>query len=417
MIRIFFLFLGFFFSLASAQGLENYPREEHIYPLNINEALSSPDFRGLVDIYQNIYHQVHKEDREEILKRVTQHISWLEEYFHNPEEKALWEDTKYDIQELCERNVAPLSKNLGMGLYHQIDSANYIASLCEQEQLLLRFQNNLARKNTFRTLFSNDDLRDSPFDTIQDLHQIDQIFYGEKFTEQKPPRPLFSRYTWYPEFALEIEFWQDQRSEGIEKEKGGVLEKKDYKNYEKSIVGNLAGMAPALKKLAQTSVAGEIATRDIFAKSRHEDPDPKAPGTQPQSTNNAAPDKNKPEAEKVQKDSTWTWYTGLVKKIIDTNRVIERQYGLSQANLSQDFNVLFSDQKNSRINFFEVLRTEKETQEQFQNQENYDRTLDALKKWNDDLKAFLGNSGLMATSGARGIHFIFEKILLPKPQQ
>jgi len=281
---IFFLFCGI---TTHVSAIETYPEKIENFAR----------FSKFKDVYKKIYNDMNNENETEILRRTSEHNQDILREFFEKENQF----TQDELALYCGMNVPKISHDKKMTQVFQMRGSSLIKELCQTERNLLRQQNNLARKNTFRSLFSNDSLKDSPFDIIKDLRDIDNIFFGKKYREQKTDEPSFLKYEQKEDFNANQEDWQDQRKNGI----GSELSNTVYNtSHADSIVGNLAGLFEApempLTKLENTSLMPGIATTKFM-----EPAQPKGttgnPGETSQTTKSAATDKTQPESENREK--------------------------------------------------------------------------------------------------------------------
>jgi len=227
------------------------------------------------------------------LDLVSAQVNEIEQILHDYQSESS-EEKIHHTRDFCNLVPSAISSSKRLSKKEQIRLSTEAKSLCEEE-----LRDNLARRGVFRTVFSNDSAKDSPFDLIDDLDQIDLIFYGEKFEDQEPSDPSFPTWKDTKTYTTKTEFWQDQSADAITNELGGVLNQKDYASYPSSIVGNLAGMDPALSILGGQGLVPGISTSPIFEFPQHEATGGTATGASPQETKNASPDKSDPESKTI----------------------------------------------------------------------------------------------------------------------
>lgn len=393
--------------------------QDSLYPNRIRD-LSPLDFSGFENIYLEIYKDSHKESSTETINRTREYLLWTQDPL-GEDNSIIWNSTIRDIQNICHGQVPNTIQTESLSLNDSIQLSTEIRQLCEQEQKLLRLENNMARRNTYRTLFSNESLVDSPFDIIHDLHKIDRIFYGEKFEDQKPSTPKFPTYIYTSGFIPQAEFWQDQTQKNIEKELGDVFSNKEYASYKDSIVGNLAGMDPALDTLARTSLMTGVATNQVFESSLHKGTSGEAIGASPNITTITPPDKTSPESETILLFRVFHVFQGIIDRFLQENNIAELYLKSGNTNAQKDQSFIHSGEQRRRNQFFLELQKVEEDSEFLANSQHFgisgtSRNNAAFIQWNKDLTAFLGTS-TKPYSGARGIHAIFKNLLMPKPQK
>ncbi len=389
------------------------------YPQRIAD-FSSLDFQGFKDVYTKIYHDTHNESREELSQRVYQHLTLIENAL-DPQTADTTKQLESQIDSFCNGNPPDRVLFPRVPLNEFIRISEQIQNLCAYEQELLILEQNLIRKNTFRTLFANESLHDSPFDIIQDLHTIDTIFYGEKFDEQKPPRPSFAIYQFFTTAITNPEFWQYQTQKGIEDELGNVLQQKEYARFEDSITGNIAGIMPALNLLSQQSLMTGVATNQVFESPLYKGSTGKAIGADPMVIETTPPDKSIPESESVRSFRVLHIFDGIIDRFLQENKAPEIHMPTQNRSAGKTQEILRESEQNRRLQFFQELRTthemsEWDIQSQHFGENGTSRNHSAFQQWNKDLESFLG-SQTPPYSGARGIHAIFKNLLMSKPQK
>lgn len=395
-----------------------YPQEHHLYPGRIAD-FSQSDYSGFLDVYKNIYQDVHDEENDEVIRRVREHMFWVEDGLETNQTQE-WLVLQSQIAQLCNLDVPLGEASQNVSLSEHTALATSIRYICQQEKELLRLQDNLARRETFRTLFSNDldasseRKSDSPFDVIEDLHMIDQILYGEKFDAQRPEEPTFAWYEFFEDWGPVPEFWQNQTKEGIQELYEAELADKDYIDTESSIDGVVFEIHSILEFLASVPLGGENVNKEIMSTTQHKGTSGEGAGASPQKTESAPPDPSKPEYKTVHDDNLWSKFKGLIDDVLNENRVeevIDDIFGVR--NFRYDFEDIRRGEQRRRDSFSWALRQIEETQERRANDEHFGslgtpRIDQSLIDWNKNLEAFLDH--------AEEIHSIFKNILIPKPQ-
>ncbi len=319
----FLLFTLTLFVPVSYAGVE-------LYPQKINN-FSPLDFSGLADVYKKIYEDANEEDEDEVLRRVTEYLGLLGEAFTQEEIETFCNinvpfielsDKDLTIPDIRPQDDFPDKRKIQASTRGQdpfLETATKLQELCRYERLLLRLENNLSRRNTFRHLFSDDSLSNSPIDTITILQEIDNLFFGEKFEDQRPDPPTFLEYKQTNAFIYTPEFWQDQRPEAVNEEKEGALDKKDYGDFAFSIVGNIAGIDDILSNwLTQYSLVDGVTTKQFLEF-------PQSSGTSQKSSGSGSyqiksnQDTTVPEVELVAQEIVGPEYEGIINDILNAS--------------------------------------------------------------------------------------------------
>lgn len=363
-----------------------------------------------------IYTDSHNEDNDEILRRTSEQLWELLDRFSRNDKQKLSKVLGI-IDNYCSMKVSEVSQLEEFSTQYHVALSSEIIRICEEERELLRLENILARKNAFRIMFSNDFKGDSPFDIIHDLHDIDEILYGEKYTEQKPPEPSFATFNEEQTFyLLEGEFWQDQTSDNIDNELGGVLSQKDYGSYPPSIVGNIAGMDVPLGQLSSISTVGGETTHQAY-RNTHGDfaTGGIATGADPHSSEISV-DKSAPEVSTISDVRIFNTFEALIDRLLEESSSAAMVLNSGKQNSGLDMESIQEKEKERRHLFWNELLRHEEESEFLANDEHFglggtSRIDITLEFWNKNLEAFLGVpkeiKGPPApgkTSGARGMH-------------
>ncbi|MCF7830910.1 hypothetical protein K9M41_02865 [Candidatus Gracilibacteria bacterium] len=358
--------------------------------------------QGLQEMYSRIYMDVHEEDNTEILSRVGQHGTGFGE--------ELTESEKNTLQEL---SVPNLSHEKRASLEGQVGTSLELSQLYEYEKDLLRLENNLARRNGLRSIFRNGTDKDSPFDVIQDLHLLDELFHGEKFAEQKPVDPFFLEYEqaqkeyqeeYQYDYVLEKEPWQDQREENLT-ELFLDFTKRKYEDPTRSLTGRLFWLESVLAELAKYPLVGGIATKSIFEPGLEAGiSGDSAAGIHP--TDVPFPDKTPLEYEQVKEEKPGNKYAEYLQNIVKSSFLERNELGGKDVP-----QVLFESGVNDsqeEEEFATKMREFSENSELGIADEEKRTLVKILTNFNEDLRSF--------TKQLIEINRIFEKDFLTKPQ-
>jgi succinate dehydrogenase flavin-adding protein (antitoxin of CptAB toxin-antitoxin module) len=206
--------------------------QEYPDKLNGGEKLNKiTDFRG---IYEKIYDDVNNEDLVEVCERT---LLWPEFWKKNKNNE---DELIYSIKN-CQnlRNKSTLTNFLNkaeQNINNFNTFKNNFTNRFELEQSLLRTENDLRRETGFSYIFSDgaEDTRDSPFDLISDLNEIDEIFFGEK--TERPDLNFTQKIE--KEMTVDInsetkELWLNQIEENHQPLNP------DFENYKDNFSGNL----------------------------------------------------------------------------------------------------------------------------------------------------------------------------------
>ncbi len=393
--KYFLLFFIFFFPSLSLAATE-------LYPEKIDDFSKFETFR---DVYKKIYADSDEENQSEIIRRVLEHQGDIQEYFLKSKTQNL---TQKDIADFCQLDV-PQNEDqntnaedihlFNESAFAQVNASIQIRNLCDYEQQLLRFQNNLSRKNIFRSLFSDDSLLDSPFDIIKDLHKIDDIFYGKKFQEQRPAEPKFLVYHTADGFQLDQESWQDQSVNGI----GDNLNNKNYDadSHASSIGGNLAGFfeSPGLSlvRLGSVSLMASISSTAFFQPSSFQGTSGE-PGQTSNTVSTTPIDKTKPAVKSIGEESLGQDFEGVIDAVLnpDTCPAItnpDLQKSKNTGNFEDTNTFLICENVRQKL-LDDTLRqlsekAEFDAEDKHFGTEGQTGTDKSLETWNKDLNSFL----------------------------
>ena len=248
--------------------LFNYCLANNYYPEKLADFSSIESFK---DIYQKIYEDVHVENAEnqkEIFKRMRQidlDYQYKEEFTNN--ELTVLENL--DVPEVFQKeDLIPLTR--------QIFTSKKLKNLYEQEKELLFLEQDIARRSALMGIFS-DGKDNAPFDIIQDLNKIDEIFFGEEHTKPEPSfinnEEIKDQYwdDFDPEVDTDPTCWQDEREDS---EICDNQEDEDYEPNTECITGLLASVVDEtegpLIELNSHPLAAQAVTATFFQPSNHE---------------------------------------------------------------------------------------------------------------------------------------------------
>ena len=349
------------------------------YPEKLLDKEGEPvDFsglEGLQDVYLNLYRDTNNEDNTLILNRVKEHQ-------RAPEQSLLQEINTY-----CDLGVPEISYLADFSRRKQTDTSLYLRDLCDYERSLLRFQDQLARKNWMRAMFANDREDDSPFDIIADWDQIDGMFFGEKWEEQNPGVPKFARYDEQSmqEFSDVLEPWQDQSKFGIFR---NDLSSVDFGEKDFSITGNLAKIKDPLQELNSRPLVGAIATTHFmqFGGAAVTPGTANGMGVFPASV--PLPDASLPESVAIQNESIVGKFSGFVTRLLQTSECLDIQ-NTGEGRAMDDLDTLISCGFSREDVFADRIRERAENVETESEDMHRQKTLTALSMWNGHLESFL----------------------------
>jgi len=243
-------FCFFFFLIPSLCQAEVDPYPKRLLDRE-EKTVDLSRFSGLQDFYFSLYRDTNNEDNSKIFNRVKEHEQ-------SPSKTLLQEINTY-----CNLNVPEVSYIEKFSRKDQTQTALYLRDLCDYERSLLRFQDQVSRRNWIRAMFENNRKDDSPFDIISDWDDIDMVLFGEKWQEVAPDVPSFARFdeNTMQEFSSDIQDWQDQSKAGIYK---GTTPSMDFGEDDFSLTGNLSKMKKPFSELLSRPLVGAIATSKVM---------------------------------------------------------------------------------------------------------------------------------------------------------
>lgn len=220
------------------------------YPNKLNNNESFSGFEHFQNVYNKIYKDVHNENKTKVCIRALE----------DPELTAsiTVDKTIADCKKLKKLSVPDFFETVFTSKKKFARFRNYAERQFDLEKSLLRFENDLARRNGLTSIFSDGDCgggtKNSPFDLVVDLNKIDKIFFGEK-AEKPCPKWLTSPTDEDDgEFISKAEPWQDQSKEKPK----SPFSKPD------SIAGGLEALVKIIKKAITFSLVAVKSTKYIF---------------------------------------------------------------------------------------------------------------------------------------------------------
>ncbi|MDH3324518.1 MAG: hypothetical protein OEL89_02685 [Candidatus Peregrinibacteria bacterium] len=160
------------------------------------------------DVYNKIYKDTFSETEDEILERVSEHKWTKDADLSLADIKTMW---RLNVSENYAEEVLEFDRE------KQIKYSNKLQKSFNEEREILQFENSLRRKNKLLSIFSNDTNRDSPFDLLLDLYDIDEVLFGNEANDPDPSfKEKYSGGTAFrtTSFDNTEENWQDERPDG-----------------------------------------------------------------------------------------------------------------------------------------------------------------------------------------------------------
>ncbi|MCF7812714.1 hypothetical protein K9M59_03940 [Candidatus Gracilibacteria bacterium] len=352
-------------------------------------------------IYQDAHEESDFDDAAlpygvEILNRIGQHERGRE--FTQEERKTL-----------SELSVPDVHQQSGKSLEQQIGTSRNIQNLYNYESRLLREENNLARRNGLRSMFANDTLSDSPFDLIQDLREIDALFFGEKYQTQKPDNPSFLTYgSGQTDFILEQENWQDQREGSLQEEFGGDFTDKEYDNFSDSLTGIIVGIVTKpIQKMTGYPLVGGISTKGMFEFASHSGMSQDSTGSGAFGKKGSPPDKTEPLADQVESQDIAQELRRETEQLLESHCVETAQ--TERRDYQGKIETFFACEEFREDDFQRDLKQIQLDAEWNAATDPFLPLSEKMQQWNQDLKSYL--------KSAEEIHQIFKDDFEPKPQK
>jgi len=173
-----FILLLIFSSLGIASAVE--------YPESINNGkkmISTDDFRG---IYKRIYEDINNEDLVEVCERT---LRWPDFWKKNREGKNESFYSVKNCKNLSQKNsLTDNFLNLANKNFKDFNNLKKDFKIkFKLEKDLLQKEINSQRKSGLAYIFANgaEDQKNSPFDLVSDLNEIDKVFFGEMHERPK----------------------------------------------------------------------------------------------------------------------------------------------------------------------------------------------------------------------------------------
>lgn len=369
-ILIFFFFFGFL--PVTLAEVSPYPDRL----LNVEgNSVDLSRYEGLQNIYFSLYGDTNNEDNSKIFHRVKEH------------EKSPSQTLSQEINTYCDLGVPDVSYIENFSRKEQTQIAIYLQDLCDYERALLRFQNQLARKNWMRSMFANNRQDDSPFDVIADWNQVEMILFGEKWENEAPDVPTFASFdeNTMQAFSSDGQDWQDQSKRGVYNGKTPSI---DFGEEDFSLTGNLAKIKKPLQELVSRPLVGAIATTHFmqFGGEAVTSGSPSGMGVFANPV--PIPDNTRSESKTVQEESLVGKFSGFVTGLLSTSECLDIAESGEQR--ARDDLEAFIQCGVLRGAVFENRVRQRETETESDTEKNHrEKVILALRIWNEHLYSFL----------------------------
>jgi|GEM_PF-5540965 hypothetical protein len=359
--RIFLIFLLCFSTTALAE-IKPYPDKWEKY-----ETLD--DLQGT---YWKIYKGTNSDPGEEILTRMGWHVNESTEGELNSNRKLMF--SKIDIDN---RHT----------LFDQIRNMSELERIYEYERGMLRLEDDISLRNWTISAFVNDSLEDSPFDVIEDLNDIEETLFGEKF--KKLEDPLFLIYDEGQvegELILGSENWQDGREVTLQ----DYLHSRQYKR-DNSITGTLAGLEEYSKELNSRPLISGNSTHTYHESTTKSETSGDTYGGDLVDYSPPAPDDDiDPEQETLDKLILGSEQYGTIKDQLTSAQNLALYKNINIGKKISD--VLFETEKEDFLSAEELkaqLKIWDNRMEYREEQKSQELIYPRIERWNQDIETFL----------------------------